>query len=53
MATQSKAEVETREVGVGCDLPSQEERTREIALPSRTYTPYTRVLELTAKKNLT
>ncbi|XP_004602670.2 myocardial zonula adherens protein isoform X2 [Sorex araneus] len=54
METQSKTEVETREIGVGCDLlPSQEERTRDIAVPSRGYTPYTRVLELTAKKNLT
>ncbi|XP_055986744.1 myocardial zonula adherens protein [Sorex fumeus] len=54
METQSKTEVETREIGVGCDLlPSQEERTRDIAVPSRSYTPYTRVLELTAKKNLT
>ncbi|KAM9715093.1 myocardial zonula adherens protein isoform 1-T1 [Dama dama] len=52
--TQSKTEVETREVGVGCDLlPSQTGRTREIAMPSRNYTPYTRVLELTTKKTLT
>lgn len=28
-------------------------RTREITLPSRSYTPYTRVLELTSKKTLT
>lgn len=54
METQPKTEVETREIGVGCDLlPSQEERTREIVVPSRNYTPYTRVLELAAKKNLT
>ncbi|XP_059769175.1 myocardial zonula adherens protein isoform X4 [Balaenoptera ricei] len=52
--TQRKTEVETREVGVGCDLlPSQTGRTREIAVPSRNYTPYTRVLELTMKKTLT
>eukprot|EP00070_Physeter_catodon_P043749 XP_028350643.1 myocardial zonula adherens protein isoform X3 [Physeter catodon] len=52
--TQPKTEVETREVGVGCDLlPSQTGRTREIAVPSRNYTPYTRVLELTMKKTLT
>uniref|UniRef100_A0A8B9XC58 Myocardial zonula adherens protein n=1 Tax=Bos mutus grunniens TaxID=30521 RepID=A0A8B9XC58_BOSMU len=52
--TQSKTEVETREVGVGCDLlPSQIGRTREISMPSRNYTPYTRVLELTTKKTLT
>uniref|UniRef100_A0A4W2CRD0 Myocardial zonula adherens protein n=1 Tax=Bos indicus x Bos taurus TaxID=30522 RepID=A0A4W2CRD0_BOBOX len=52
--TQSKTEVETREVGVGCDLlPSQTGRTREISMPSRNYTPYTRVLELTTKKTLT
>ncbi|XP_074222292.1 myocardial zonula adherens protein isoform X1 [Camelus bactrianus] len=52
--TQAKTEVETREIGVGCDLlPSQTGRTREIAMPSRNYTPYTRVLELTVKKTLT
>nr|XP_036876902.1 myocardial zonula adherens protein [Manis javanica] len=52
--TQPKTEVETREIGVGCDLlPSQTGRTREIAMPSRNYTPYTRVLELTMKKTLT
>ncbi|KAG5206650.1 myocardial zonula adherens protein [Ovis canadensis] len=52
--TQSKTGVETREAGVGCDLlPSQTGRTREIAMPSRNYTPYTRVLELTTKKTLT
>ena len=32
---------------------SQTGRTREIAMPSRNYTPYTRVLELTTKKTLT
>ncbi|XP_014636247.1 PREDICTED: myocardial zonula adherens protein isoform X2 [Ceratotherium simum simum] len=52
--TQPKTDVETREIGVGCDLlPSQTGRTREIAMPSRNYTPYTRVLELTMKKTLT
>ncbi|XP_012657248.1 myocardial zonula adherens protein [Otolemur garnettii] len=52
--TQAKTEVETREIGVGCDLlPSQTGRTREIVMPSRNYTPYTRVLELTSKKTLT
>uniref|UniRef100_A0A8C5JYG8 Myocardial zonula adherens protein n=1 Tax=Jaculus jaculus TaxID=51337 RepID=A0A8C5JYG8_JACJA len=52
--TQPKTEVETREIGVGCDLlPSQAGRTREIVMPSRNYTPYTRVLELTTKKTLT
>ncbi|XP_013015199.2 myocardial zonula adherens protein isoform X1 [Cavia porcellus] len=51
--TQPKTEVETREIGVGCDLPSQPGRTREISMPSRSYTPYTRVLELTTKKTLT
>ncbi|KAM5293115.1 myocardial zonula adherens protein isoform 2-T2 [Ctenodactylus gundi] len=52
--TQTKTEVETREIGVGCDLlPSQPGRTREIVMPSRSYTPYTRVLELTTKKTLT
>uniref|UniRef100_A0A8D0UPL3 Myocardial zonula adherens protein n=2 Tax=Sus scrofa TaxID=9823 RepID=A0A8D0UPL3_PIG len=52
--TQPRTEVETREIGVGCDLlPSQTGRTREIAMPSRNYTPYTRVLELTMKKTLT
>ncbi|XP_077935406.1 myocardial zonula adherens protein isoform X3 [Halichoerus grypus] len=52
--TQAKPEVETREIGVGCDLlPSPTGRTREISLPSRNYTPYTRVLELTMKKTLT
>uniref|UniRef100_A0ABK0M4G3 Myocardial zonula adherens protein n=1 Tax=Rattus norvegicus TaxID=10116 RepID=A0ABK0M4G3_RAT len=52
--TQPKTEVETREIGVGCDLlPSTTGRTREIAVPSRSYTPYTRVLELTSKKTLT
>ncbi|XP_034850064.1 myocardial zonula adherens protein isoform X1 [Mirounga angustirostris] len=52
--TQAKPEVETREIGVGCDLlPSPTGRTREISMPSRNYTPYTRVLELTMKKTLT
>ncbi|CAK7300426.1 Myocardial zonula adherens protein [Vulpes lagopus] len=52
--TQAKPEVETREIGVGCDLlTSPTGRTREIAMPSRNYTPYTRVLELTMKKTLT
>uniref|UniRef100_A0A8I5TRY1 Myocardial zonula adherens protein n=1 Tax=Pongo abelii TaxID=9601 RepID=A0A8I5TRY1_PONAB len=52
--TQAKTEVETREIGVDCDLlPSQTGRTREIVMPSRNYTPYTRVLELTMKKTLT
>ncbi|XP_069851431.1 myocardial zonula adherens protein isoform X1 [Dipodomys merriami] len=52
--TQPKTEVETREIGVGCDLlPSPTGRTREIVMPSRNYTPYTRVLELTMKKTLT
>uniref|UniRef100_A0A3Q2HSV3 Uncharacterized protein n=2 Tax=Equus TaxID=9789 RepID=A0A3Q2HSV3_HORSE len=52
--TQSKTDVETREIGVSCDLlPSPTGRTREIAMPSRNYTPYTRVLELTMKKTLT
>ncbi|XP_021092823.1 myocardial zonula adherens protein isoform X2 [Heterocephalus glaber] len=52
--TQPKTEVETREIGVGCDLlPSQPGRTREMTMPSRSYTPYTRVLELTSKKTLT
>ncbi|XP_021027561.1 myocardial zonula adherens protein isoform X2 [Mus caroli] len=52
--TQPKTEVETREIGVGCDLlPSPTGRTREITMPSRSYTPYTRVLELSSKKTLT
>ncbi|XP_008141405.1 myocardial zonula adherens protein isoform X1 [Eptesicus fuscus] len=53
--TQPKTEVETREVGVGCDLvPSEAHRTREVsAVPSRNYAPYARVLELTMKKTLT
>ncbi|XP_036158686.1 myocardial zonula adherens protein isoform X4 [Myotis myotis] len=53
--TQPKTEVETREVGVGCDLvPSEAHRTREVsAMPSRNYAPYARVLELTMKKTLT
>ncbi|XP_036296645.1 myocardial zonula adherens protein isoform X6 [Pipistrellus kuhlii] len=52
---QPKTEVETREVGVGCDLvPSEAHRTREVsAMPSRNYAPYARVLELTMKKTLT
>ncbi|XP_049761285.1 myocardial zonula adherens protein isoform X3 [Elephas maximus indicus] len=54
METQPKTDVETREIGVGCDLlPSQPGGTRGIAMPSRNYTPYTRVLELTMKKTLT
>ncbi|XP_020837377.1 myocardial zonula adherens protein isoform X2 [Phascolarctos cinereus] len=54
METQSKTEVETREIGVGCDLPpSQTVRTREIVRPARTYAPYTRVMELTMKKAIT
>ncbi|XP_068954244.1 myocardial zonula adherens protein isoform X1 [Petaurus breviceps papuanus] len=54
METQPKTEVETREIGVGCDLPpSQITRTREIVRPSRTYAPYTRVVELTMKKAVT
>ncbi|XP_028926432.1 myocardial zonula adherens protein isoform X1 [Ornithorhynchus anatinus] len=56
--TRSQAEVETREIGVGCDLAPSEAgvsssgRTREIVLPTRTYTPYTRVRDLGPKKPL-
>uniref|UniRef100_A0A8C0INA7 Myocardial zonula adherens protein n=1 Tax=Chelonoidis abingdonii TaxID=106734 RepID=A0A8C0INA7_CHEAB len=42
METQPRTNVETREIGVGCDLPSR---------PVRTYTPFKRVLEFTVKNN--
>ncbi|XP_051012715.1 myocardial zonula adherens protein isoform X1 [Acomys russatus] len=52
--THPRTDVDTRDIGVGCDLlPSPTGRTREITIPSRSYTPYTRVLELTSKKTLT
>ncbi|XP_038606492.1 myocardial zonula adherens protein isoform X1 [Tachyglossus aculeatus] len=55
--TRSQAEVETREIGVGCDLAPSDpsvssSRSREVVLPTRTYTPYTRVLDLGPKEPL-
>ncbi|XP_062998693.1 myocardial zonula adherens protein [Elgaria multicarinata webbii] len=54
METQSKADVETRDVGVGCDLPLSTEYTTtrsEPSKPSRTYTPFMRVMEYSWKHN--
>uniref|UniRef100_A0A8D0HLT8 Myocardial zonula adherens protein n=1 Tax=Sphenodon punctatus TaxID=8508 RepID=A0A8D0HLT8_SPHPU len=49
METQPRTDVETRDIGVGCDLlPSSTDnssRPPEISKPLRTYTPFKRVLE--------
>uniref|UniRef100_A0A8C0GKX2 Myocardial zonula adherens protein n=1 Tax=Chelonoidis abingdonii TaxID=106734 RepID=A0A8C0GKX2_CHEAB len=50
METQPRTNVETREIGVGCDLPSSR-RSPETSRPVRTYTPFKRVLEFTVKNN--
>uniref|UniRef100_A0A452H5Q0 Myocardial zonula adherens protein n=1 Tax=Gopherus agassizii TaxID=38772 RepID=A0A452H5Q0_9SAUR len=56
METQPRTNVETREIGVGCDLPSSStnidsRRSPETSRPVRTYTPFKRVLEFTVKNN--
>ncbi|XP_039195924.1 myocardial zonula adherens protein isoform X1 [Crotalus tigris] len=51
--TQSRPMVDTRDIGVGCDLPaSPENRNRlppEELKPARTYRPFLRVLEYSSK----
>ncbi|KAJ6664370.1 hypothetical protein lerEdw1_008589 [Lerista edwardsae] len=52
--TQTRADVETRDIGVGCDLPlSTEENSKppEVSKPSRTYTPFKRVLEYSSRQS--
>uniref|UniRef100_A0A8C3FC57 Myocardial zonula adherens protein n=1 Tax=Chrysemys picta bellii TaxID=8478 RepID=A0A8C3FC57_CHRPI len=56
METHPRTNVETREIGVGCDLPSSStnidsRRSPETSRPVRTYTPFKRVLEFTVKNN--
>ncbi|XP_063169908.1 myocardial zonula adherens protein [Candoia aspera] len=54
--TQSRPEVDTRDVGVGCDLPaSPQSGSRappKVLKPARTYSPFTRVLEYSLKHSL-
>ncbi|XP_060116184.1 myocardial zonula adherens protein isoform X1 [Heteronotia binoei] len=54
METQPKTDVETRDVGVGCDLPlSTEQSSRPlVAMPARNYTPFKRVLEYSSRTGL-
>ncbi|KAJ7311320.1 hypothetical protein JRQ81_006936 [Phrynocephalus forsythii] len=52
METQSRPDVDTRDVGVGCDLPLSKEESSpppEAAKAIRAYTPFTRVLEYSSK----
>ncbi|KAM9275373.1 myocardial zonula adherens protein-like [Morus bassanus] len=51
MENQPKTNIETRDTGVGCDLPNSTENRRspESARPVRTYTPFKRVLEFSTK----
>ncbi|XP_035191444.1 myocardial zonula adherens protein-like isoform X1 [Oxyura jamaicensis] len=55
MENQPKTNVETRDAGVGCDLPSstsiENRRSPESARPVRTYTPFKRVLEFSTKNS--
>ncbi|XP_010217615.1 PREDICTED: myocardial zonula adherens protein [Tinamus guttatus] len=55
MENQPKTNIETRDTGVGCDLPFSaniEDRTSpESARPGRTYTPFKRVLEYSTKNS--
>ncbi|XP_069723012.1 myocardial zonula adherens protein isoform X1 [Phaenicophaeus curvirostris] len=52
---QPKTNVETRDTGVGCDLPcspsTENRRSPESAKPVRTYTPFKRVLEFSTKNS--
>uniref|UniRef100_A0A8B9PL29 Myocardial zonula adherens protein n=1 Tax=Apteryx owenii TaxID=8824 RepID=A0A8B9PL29_APTOW len=48
MENQPKTNIETRDTGVGCDLPF---RSPESARPVRTYTPFKRVLEFSTKNS--
>ncbi|XP_061451931.1 myocardial zonula adherens protein isoform X1 [Rhineura floridana] len=52
MESQSRTDVETRDVGVGCNLPLSTENSSmspETSKPARTYTPFKRVLEYSSK----
>uniref|UniRef100_A0A8C3CQX4 Cingulin like 1 n=1 Tax=Cairina moschata TaxID=8855 RepID=A0A8C3CQX4_CAIMO len=55
MENQPKTNVETRDAGVECDLPSstsiENRRSPESARPVRTYTPFKRVLEFSTKNS--
>lgn len=55
MENQPKTNVETRDAGVGCDLPSSTSndngRSPESTRPMRTYTPFKRVLEYSTKNS--
>lgn len=53
MEMQTRADVETRDVGVECDLPLSTEESRmppEVSKPARTYTPFKRVLEYSSRQ---
>ncbi|XP_074862932.1 myocardial zonula adherens protein [Carettochelys insculpta] len=57
METQPRTSVETREIGIGCDLPSSgtdfnNRRSPETSKIVRAYTPFKRVLELSTKNNI-
>ncbi|XP_066491228.1 myocardial zonula adherens protein isoform X1 [Tiliqua scincoides] len=52
METQTRSDVETRDVGVECDLPLSTEESSmppEVSKPARTYTPFKRVLEYSSR----
>ncbi|KAH0619775.1 hypothetical protein JD844_014033 [Phrynosoma platyrhinos] len=52
METQSRLDVETRDIGVGSDLPLSTENSRppsEASKPAKSYTPFARVLEYSSK----
>ncbi|XP_053128508.1 myocardial zonula adherens protein isoform X1 [Hemicordylus capensis] len=55
MEMQPRDDVETRDVGVGCDLPRSAESSSssrvppEVVKPTRTYTPFMRVLEYSSR----
>ncbi|XP_029871968.1 myocardial zonula adherens protein isoform X2 [Aquila chrysaetos chrysaetos] len=55
MENQPKTNIETRDTGVGCDLPyspsTENGRSPESARPVRTYTPFKRVLEFSTKNS--
>ncbi|KAM6060683.1 myocardial zonula adherens protein isoform 2-T2 [Theristicus caerulescens] len=55
MENQPKTNIETRDTGVGCDLPystsTENRRSPESARPVRTYTPFKRVLEFSTKNS--
>ncbi|XP_058012104.1 myocardial zonula adherens protein isoform X1 [Ahaetulla prasina] len=54
--TQSRPEVDTRDIGIECDLPASPKSGSQLPLevlkPARTYRPFMRVLEYSSKHHL-